>query len=127
MYIDYKEQPTETSCGQTCVSMIVWKSVEEVMSVMNKKGLTRTKDLVTALKHFDVKVEEKLKRIKQIEEIPNLCIIKLKHIDYKGTHWVVFHEGVFFDPSYGIISGYDDKIKLLSYLKITEEPKIQYK
>lgn len=59
-------------------------------------------------------------------KLPNLCVIKLKHLEHLNTHWVVYHEGVFYDPALGMLEKYNDTIKLMSYLELYHEPVIDY-
>lgn len=93
---------------------------------MKKRGKTNTKDLVTVFGYFGIPTSKRLIRKTKQTSLPKLCIVKIKHRDYKETHWTVYHDGVFYDSAIGIISGYDEEIKLLSYLEILKEPVIDY-
>ena len=127
MYIDYKQQPSNTTCGQTCIAMIMWRPVNEICELMGKKGGTHTKDMVMALNHFQLKNSEKLIRMSKSRSLPSFCIVKLAHRKVSDTHWAIYHNGVYYDPTVGMVTSYDENIRILSYLEIYQEPIIDYR
>lgn len=93
------QQPTDTTCGQTCVAMIVDRTVDEVCELMGKKGKTRSKDLVKVLQHFKFDCSPSI-RVNQQTKFPPLAILKLRHpTDKTWSHWVVRKDGNDYDPS----------------------------
>jgi hypothetical protein len=127
------QQPEGSSlCGQTCVAMIAGVTLEESIAAFGgKRGATRTKDLVNALRKLGINCgDPPLVKIKY-QCYPDTCIVKL-HIDHpdlkKSTHWVVWHNGKYYDPSYlGQYTLYCNKgmypegIRATSYLSIFME------
>jgi hypothetical protein len=94
------QPPGSSLCGQTCVAMITGISLDESIQLFDgKRGGTRTRDLVNALANKGIQCGDKLVRLKG-QAKPNVCIVKLHFDDSKVTHWVVWHNGRFYDPSY---------------------------
>jgi hypothetical protein len=102
--IKWMQQPPGSSlCGQTCVAMIAGITLDEsIESFGGKRGGTRTKELVAALRKLGINCgDPPLVRING-QCYPDTCIVKLhiNHEDYKkSTHWVIWHEGRYYDPS----------------------------
>lgn len=98
--IKWMQQPEGSSlCGQTCVAMIAGVTLEESIEAFGgKRGGTRTKDLVAALRKLGIECgDPPLIRING-QCYPDTCIVKLHFNDRKNTHWTVWHEGRFYDP-----------------------------
>jgi hypothetical protein len=104
--------------------MLAGVSIEKSIAVFGKRGGTRTKDMVAALREFGFVVpSEKLIRLKAGQTPPAYCIAKICW--YKGdkrsnqSHWVLKWEGKYYDPE-------DDLFimpshgKFTSYLPILE-------
>ncbi len=128
MKINHIFQPSGSSlCGQTCVAMIAEVSLEESIEAFGgKNGGTRTKDVVTALQKLGIQCDEKLTRFKGI--LPDVSIVKLHFDDVTGTHWTLWCNGRFYDPSrYGNSSlntsktEYPEGVRITSYLPIFME------
>jgi hypothetical protein len=128
--VKWMQQPEGSSlCGQTCVAMIAGVTLEQsIVAFGGKCGATRTKEVVAALRKLGIDCgNPPLTRIKG-QCYPHTCIVKLhiNHIDcLKSIHWVVWHEGKYYDPSlYGQYSlvcyqgKYPEGIKATSYLPI---------
>ena len=95
-------QPLGSSlCGQTCVAMIAGVSIEESIAAFGgTRGGTRTRQLVDALHKLGIRCgEPPLIRIDGDCFISDTCIVKLHFEWTKRTHWVVWHEGRYYDPS----------------------------
>jgi hypothetical protein len=78
--IKYQYQPPGSSlCGQTCVAMIAGITLEEsIEAFRGKKGGTRTKEVVAALRKLGINCgDPPLTRIKS-QELPDTCIVGLK-------------------------------------------------
>jgi hypothetical protein len=101
--IKHMYQPVGSSlCGQTCVAMLAGITLDQAIEAFGgKKGGTRTKDVVAALRKLAINCgDPPLTRFTGDNCLPDTCIVKL-HIDgAKHTHWVVWHEGRFYDPSW---------------------------
>lgn len=100
------KQPTRRSCGQTCIAMVLDKSVEYVVEELFDGHLngTNTKKMVTALRRAGYNVTG-LKRITQNNPIPKRSICKMRFRSRRnpnrwrgGWHWVLIWNGVLYDP-----------------------------
>ncbi len=114
------QQPTDTTCGQTCVAMLAGVTVDEVCEVMGKKGKTHRKDLARALNHFNFSCTPLIRMTKVLEkDVLRLAIIRLQHPTTKSwTHWVVRKDGEDYDPSSEVCAlayGW----KLISFMMVT--------
>lgn len=96
--MDRLQQPTRTTCGQTCVAMLVGRPVDEVCTVMGRKGKTSTRDLINGLRHYGLSCGDRLARYNKNTVLPPLAILRLKHPQENYTHWVLHKDGENFDP-----------------------------
>jgi hypothetical protein len=128
--IDHIFQPPGSSlCGQTCVAMIAGVSLKESIDVFSgKRGGTRTKDVVAALRKLGINCGDQPLTRYRGDCLPDTCIAKLHFDHQKQTHWVVWHEGIFYDPSIdgdfilnAIKNKYPEGVRLTSYLPIFME------
>jgi hypothetical protein len=125
--INHIFQPLESGlCGQTCVAMIADITLEQSIEAFGgKKGGTRTKELVAALRKLGVECGDPPLTRYRGDCLPDTCIVKLHFDHQKHTHWALWHEGRFCDPS---IDGdfilnesknkYPKGVRLTSYLPI---------
>jgi hypothetical protein len=100
--IKWMQQPEGSSlCGQTCVAMLAGVTLEEsIKSFGGKRGGTRTKELVNAIRKLGINCgDPPLVRING-QCYPDTCIVKLHFDDQTHTHWTLWHNGQFYDPSY---------------------------
>lgn len=93
-----KLQPKGSNlCGQTCVAMIADISLDDAISSVGKRGLTNTKDIANALRKLGFECADKVTRYKNgLGSEFCLCVVESKH-------WVVYKDGLFYDPAYGIL------------------------
>lgn len=101
------QQPTNTTCGQTCVAMIVDRTVDEVCEVMRTRGKTTVKHLIKALNHFGVVCGSKLQRYSTKSVITPLAVLRVRHPHQNLSHWVVRKNGNDYDP--------DSEVCVLAY------------
>ncbi|CAL2108639.1 hypothetical protein T190115A13A_80214 [Tenacibaculum sp. 190524A02b] len=100
----YKSQGAGTQkCGQTVLSMILNKTVEEVIDDLGKDKTTcLIKDLKPYLQRNGYEVE--FKKIRYFEEVPDSSIIR---IEFQGEstngHFLLKTNGKFYDPHVGVI------------------------
>jgi hypothetical protein len=118
-----QKQPTDYTCGQTCVAMVADLPVEIVIAVVKKgpalwKGATRTKHLVRALKVLEIRCRRKLRRIKPEMSLPETCICVMRITGKRWGHWVVVHKQQIFDPCGGMNPQYRYGEHITSYLEI---------
>jgi hypothetical protein len=131
--INHIFQPPESSlCGQTCVAMIAGITIEEsIVAFGGTRRGTRTKQLVEALRKLGVKCGDapltRIPKTWQWDDLPKTCIVKLHFEWTKTTHWTLWHNNRFYDPTeeannliyLGI--AYPQGVRLTSYLPIFME------
>ena len=113
-------QPEGSSlCGQACVAMLAGITLEESIKVFGSRAGTSTKQVVEALRSLGVKCADGLTRITKSRGKSEACMV-VQHFDgAKHTHWVVYLNGLYYDPSIGIIfPGYPDFVRETSFLEI---------
>jgi len=120
-------QPTDYTCGQTCVAMVSGQPVDKVRKIF-KEGFgkkhwfgekTSTKDVVRALRILKVRSRRKINRLKKGETLPAFCIVRMRMPRVRWSHWVVFKNGDFFDPWFGKNpKDWPDRFRPTSYLEL---------
>ncbi len=114
--ITYRKQPTEYLCGQACVAMLVDVTVEEVVSVMqNDKGAGK-KDIEKALNHYGIKQARTMTKADNASVLPKVCILKVLLPKY--GHWILYYDGKYYDPEFGVTEELYPKARVQSYLEI---------
>lgn len=102
------KQPTKTSCGPTCVAMLLALTSEEVIARL--KSLfpgkhthgTSVGDLIALLNHYGYDLDT---AVKGLPLTPGaLGVVKWHRRTpagqfRQGWHWLVLHDGVIYDPS----------------------------
>lgn len=111
-------QPSFETCGQACIAMITGKSVGEVIKDMKTNGPTSIGQLMEILDRYGVQHGERNKRISKKNPAPYRCSILTVHTNGGYTHWVVFLDGQYFDPEFGLINGEYTHGKITSFLEI---------
>lgn len=81
--------------------MIAGISAAESIEIFNSRAATTTRKVAAALRHLGFAAQDKLIRFKEQDELPKLCILKLKWTGTNTGHWVVYNNGIVYDPAYG--------------------------
>lgn len=117
MNIEYKQQNLgDKTCGQTCLAMITGSTVENICTIINKKGGTRNTDVVKVLKYFNIAYT--YKRGKDFRKIPNNSLIKIGFKNYTNTHFIIKTKDIYYDPDWEIIKEYSNNVLPISYFNI---------
>ena len=114
--IQYIKQPTNEQCGQACVAMLAGVTVEEVVAVMNNAGGTGKKDIERALNHYGIRQVKTMTKADNASVLPRVCILKVLLPRY--GHWVLYHDGKYYDPEFGLTEALYPKARIQSYLEI---------
>lgn len=116
--IQLLSQPTNHSCGQTCVAMLTGKGFWECSHVIGHFKRTTTKEIVEALRHFGKTVEDHLTVLRG-KELPKkgTYLVKLRYTGWQ-SHWVVLHDGDIYDPAHGMNPKMHEGWRYTSYLKV---------
>ena len=119
--INYIKQPTEYLCGQACVAMLADVTVEEVISVMQNDKGTGKKDIEKALNYYGISQAKTMTKADNSSVLPQVCILKVLLPGY--SHWILYYDGKYYDPEFGLMEELYSKAKIQSYLEIfvTEE------
>ena len=114
--INYIKQPTDYLCGQTCVAMLSGVTVADVVSVMKNDKGTGKKDIEKALNYYGISQAKTMTRADNSSVLPKVCILKVLLPKY--GHWILYYDGKYYDPEFGLMEELYQKAKIQSYLEI---------
>lgn len=110
-------QPNPCACGQACIAMITGKPIEDVFKVMKTEGSTSIGQLIEALDYYGIKHAEKNVRIsKKNPNHSDYCILTVHMPLY--THWVVYYQGKYYDPEFGLLDSCHPDGRITSFFTI---------
>lgn len=114
--ISYLKQPQNGSCGQTCLAMLAGIAVDEVIKIMKStKWQASLSKVLEALEYFGFSYNKPVYTHGQKLEFPKCCIINIR--GDKKSHLLVYFDGVFYDPTFGIMHNYQYE-NIISYIEI---------
>lgn len=114
--INYIKQPTDYLCGQACVAMLADVTVEEVVSVMKNDKGTGKKDIEKALNYYGISQAKTMTKADNTSVLPRVCILKVLLPQY--GHWILYYDGKYYDPEFGVTEELYQKARIQSYLEI---------
>ena len=114
--INYIKQPTDYLCGQACVAMLAGVSTEEVVFVMKNDKGTGKKDIEKALNYYGIRQAKTMTKADSSSVLPKACILKVLLPGY--SHWVLYYDGKYYDPEFGVMEELYPKARIQSYLEI---------
>lgn len=114
--IRYVKQPNAYWCGQACVAMLAGVPVEEVVSVMGNDKGTGKKDIARALDHYGIRQAKTMTKADNATVLPRACILKVLMPKY--GHWVLYYDGKYYDPEFGLMETLHPKARIQFYLEI---------
>ena len=115
--IELVREPVNTACGQACVAMLAGVPIEDVFAAMHTRGPTTSTKVVDALYHYHIRHAEKFARwTDKNPDLPALCLLNVQMPGY--DHWVLYQNGTFFDPEFGVLDACHPDGKIKSYLEI---------
>lgn len=113
-------QPNPCACGQACIAMITGKPIEEIITVMKTDGPTSIGQLMEALDYYGIRHAEKNLRISKKNPKPtNYCILTVHMPKY--THWVIYYDGKYYDPEFGLLDNCHPDGKITSFFTILDQ------
>jgi hypothetical protein len=95
--IRWQEQPTNNTCGQTCVAMLLDIDVAIVRSALGS-GPTSARTIAAYVNRRGFHVPATLVRWPPPLVHPRLMLVRLKKAETKIGHWVLVEHGVSYDP-----------------------------
>jgi hypothetical protein len=113
--IKYIPQPNFYACDQACLAMAAGISIEEAMAVMGDKKGVGSAAMYKALKKYKIGYTS-WRRVTSIDDLPPLCILGVKFPDY--GHSVLFYNGVFYDPEFGVMTTYTPNGEIENYIEL---------
>ncbi len=111
-----KQLPGSNFCVQACVAMVLGVRLEVAIGMVGKWGKTNTRDLKRALLMGGMAVDLNKKSVMGVPHM-GTAICKVHQPD-KRLHWVVYHEGEYFDPGGWITEGTPVCGRVTSYFPI---------
>jgi hypothetical protein len=105
-----QQQPTRTSCGPTCVAMIVGVPVADVLDSLpaarhGHRAISRADshntnlaELLRLLKPYGVTLG---RRLSLAQTLPPVALLRLRSKHRRNWHWAVWKDGQVFDPATG--------------------------
>lgn len=115
------KQPTSATCGQACIAMITGKDINDVIRDMKTSGSTSIGQLIEILDKYGIRHAERNARISKKNPKPYKYSILTVHVNGGYTHWVLFYNGKYYDPEFGLIEGEYTYGKITSFLGISED------
>jgi hypothetical protein len=113
--ITYVPQPDFSTCDEACLAMVAQIPIEEAISVMKgKKGLGSS-HFYRALKKYKIDYLS-WRSVDNIDELPPLCVLGVEFPSY--VHSVLYYEGVFYDPEFGVLKSYTSEGKITHYMEL---------
>lgn len=116
--ISYVPQPDFYSCGEACLAMIANLSIEEAQDAMNHKNGGGSSALYQAFRKYKIDYIS-WRSIAPNESLPLYCMLLVKFPTY--THSVVYYDGVYYDPEFGVLHSYTPNGEITHYLIILDE------
>ncbi len=96
--------------------MLAGVTVEDVVSVMNNDKGTGKKDIEKALNHYGITQAKTMTKADNNTVLPKVCILKVLLPKY--GHWILYYDGKYYDPEFGLMDELYPKARIQSYLKI---------
>lgn len=111
--IDLIAQPEDDLCIQACAAMLAGVTLNEVIDLMkSKKYQASMSKLIETLDYYGIAHADKMiYRPKNSSVLPKCCIINTQ------SHFMIYFDGKYYDPSRGILHEYDSD-KITGYLEI---------
>jgi hypothetical protein len=103
-------QPTFTTCGQTSVAMVTGVDVDTVVKVVGTDRGTTPAQLVHAIRQLKPKSSPRVVWLNGRDPGTN-SVVELFDRSAGKFHWTVYHDGTYYDPIFGRLSGYPDWVQ----------------
>lgn len=114
--IDYIRQPNGYLCGQACVAMLAGVPVDDVVRVMQNDKGTGKKDIARALAHYGIGQAKTMTKADNSTVLPRACILKVLMPGY--GHWILYYDGKYYDPEFGLTDNLHPKARIQFYLEV---------
>lgn len=100
--VRFVQQPTRSTCGQTCVAMLTGESVFEVCEGIGNHGPTTWFEVCLALRGAGIEARERnVRRLDEFEGFAPLALVSCNSYDMKRGHFALWVGDAFLCPSAG--------------------------
>ena len=107
--IQYIHEPTDLQCGQAVLAMITGLTPDQVVKELNNDRETTLKEMKSFLRDHGYTVSDKRIQITKKDELPALCFLSCE--TPRCWHWLLYSNGVFYDPEHGILQDFPDSAR----------------
>ena len=90
--------------------------MDEVIHVMQNDKGTGKKDIEKALNYYGIKQSKTMIKADNSSVLPKACILKVFLPKY--GHWILYYDGMYYDPEFGLMDALYHKARIQSYLEI---------
>lgn len=100
------QPPGSNLCGPAVVATLHGVGLEEGVRMVGKRGLTGSRHLSKAIWEAGVfECDETLHRVSpDWEPVEEACIVRIRWEGVWKSHYVLYHHGFWYDPSFGILT-----------------------
>jgi hypothetical protein len=113
--ITYVPQPDFSTCEEACLAMVAQIPIEEAISVMRGTKGSGFSYFYRALKKYKIDYLS-WRSVENIEELPLLCLLGVEFPTY--GHSVLYYDGVFYDPEFGVLESYTPEGKITNFIEL---------
>lgn len=113
-------QPFDGLCGQTCIAMLAGVTLDEACEIMHcREWQANMGKIIETLDYLYIRHTNVIHYTKgEIVELPKCAIILEKMGRY--SHYLICYDGVYYDPTNGILEDFDLK-NMVGYLEVLTE------
>jgi hypothetical protein len=113
--VTYVPQPDWYSCNHACLAMIAQIPIEEAVSAMGKRQGPGSSAFYRALKKYRID-HMSWRSVENVDVLPPICVLLIAFPTY--THTVLYYEGIYYDPEYGVLEAYTPGGRITHYLEV---------
>jgi hypothetical protein len=81
--------------------MLAGVTIDDACKVIGKRGATRTRDIVKALRHYGFACPDRPTRLHRMDALPSDAVIKYSWPGRSKGHWLLRVDGHTYDPEFG--------------------------
>ncbi len=110
-------QPNDGLCGQTCIAMLAGVTLDEACEIMHCRDWQASMGkMIDTLDYLGIAHADVIHYKKGEDVVFPKCAILMEKMG-RYSHYLVWYDGTYFDPTEGILEGFD-KDNLVGYLEI---------
>lgn len=110
-------QPNDGLCGQTCIAMLAGVSLDEACEIMRCRDWQASMGkMIDTLDYLGIAHADIIHYTQGADVTLPKCAILMEKMG-RYSHYLVIHDGIYYDPTAGIIDDFD-MANLVGYLEI---------